>query len=351
MGLKILHSADWHLDSPFRGFEQRQRAFLKEELLKVPQKIADLCRRENCDLMLLSGDLFDGPYSRESADVLRAALEQCAVPVLISPGNHDYLASGSPWLEERWPNNVYIFSGALTSVVLPELDCRVYGAGYRSMDCPGLLQGFRAEGEETYHVAVLHGDPMQLRSPYCPVTSAQVRDSGLDYLALGHIHKAGSFRAGRTLCGWSGCPMGRGFDETREKGAYIVTLDEGAQGRFVVLDTPQFHDLEVDAALLEDTLPPAGNSHFYRIALTGCGGEDLKALYEKYTRFPNLELIDRREKQVDPWENAGTDTLEGIYFRMLQEKMDKSDAENADVIRLAAEISRKLLEGKEVALP
>ena len=31
MGLKILHSADWHLDSPFAGFTEQQRQFLKEE--------------------------------------------------------------------------------------------------------------------------------------------------------------------------------------------------------------------------------------------------------------------------------------------------------------------------------
>ena len=45
MGLKILHSADWHLDSPFTGFSPEQRALLKEEQGKLPGKIADLCRR------------------------------------------------------------------------------------------------------------------------------------------------------------------------------------------------------------------------------------------------------------------------------------------------------------------
>lgn len=350
MGLKILHSADWHLDSPFTGFSDDRRAYLKRELLRIPERIAELCNRENCDLMLLAGDLFDGPYSRESADVLRRELARCTVPVFISPGNHDFWGPDSPWLAEVWPENVHIFSGPLTSVSLPDLNCRVYGAGYRSMDCPGLLQGFRAEGEERYQIAVLHGDPMQIRSPYCPVTSGQVRDSGLDYLALGHIHKAGSFRAGKTLCAWPGGPMGRGYDETREKGVYIVELGETASCRFLELDTPRFECLELEEAELEQ-LSALGNNHFYRITLTGPGTAPQETIRAQLARFPNLELIDHREAPKDIWQTAGEDTLEGTYFRLLKEKLGTAEPELAEELRLAAEISRKLLDGKAVNLP
>ena len=43
------------------------------------------------------------------------------------------------------------------------------------------------------------------------------------------------------------------------------------------------------------------------------------------------------------------DTLEGIYFGMLLKAMEQ-DPEHAEVIELAAEISRKLLKGREVRL-
>ena len=99
MGLKILHSADWHLDSPFAGFSQSQRELLKREQRKIPGKVADLCRREECDLVLLAGDLLDGQAGRETLDILKKELKRCGVPVLIAPGNHDFCAPGSPWLE------------------------------------------------------------------------------------------------------------------------------------------------------------------------------------------------------------------------------------------------------------
>ena len=354
MGLRILHSADWHLDSPFTGFSPEQRALLKEEQKKIPGKIAELCRRENCDLMLLAGDLFDGIPGREMLDLVKKALAESGVPVLIAPGNHDYCADGSPWLEEVWPENVYVFTGALEAVSVAGLDCRVYGAGFQSMDCESLLQGFAAEGEERYCLAVLHGDPMQKNSPYNPVTAAQVRNSGLDYLALGHIHKAGAFRGGETLCAWPGCPMGRGWDETGEKGVCIVTLEEDAQIRPVSLGMPVFYDLEVyagadPAAALEQVLPAGAGNDFYRITLTGDGPVDLETLRAGFRLFPNLELRDRTDPPLDIWGATDEDSLEGIYFGMLRRAMD-SDPENAERIRLAAEISRKLLSGREVVL-
>lgn len=356
--IKLLHSADWHLDSPIQGRTPEQTALLRDALLAVPGKIAALCRQEGCRMLLLSGDLFDGPCTADSLRAVRAALEEVAVPVFIAPGNHDHLTADSPWLRERWPENVHIFTqAAITGVDVPELGCRVYGAGFTGPDCDGLLEGFRAD-TELCAIGVLHGDPTQVTSPYCPITQAQVAASGLRYLALGHIHKGGSFQAGGTLCAWPGCPAGRGFDELGPKGALVVTLGEqDAQTRFVALDTPRFHDLQTpvgrDAAqTLAALLPPVGNDDFYRITFTGESEPlDLGDLTGRFDRFVNLELRDRTVPPMDLWANAGADTLEGIYFGLLQQAMEGQDEAACHRIRLAAKISRQILEKQEVKLP
>jgi hypothetical protein len=72
MGLKLLHSADWHLDAPLSGFSPEQRQLLRRAQLTIPERIADLCRRECCDLVLLAGDLFDGTPSRETVETASA---------------------------------------------------------------------------------------------------------------------------------------------------------------------------------------------------------------------------------------------------------------------------------------
>lgn len=356
--MKILHSADLHLDAPFTGRSDAQAQTLKKALLKVPGLLAELCRRENCDLVLLSGDLFDGPWSRDSYLALRSALEEMAVPVFISPGNHDFVSPESPYLTEHWPENVHIFTRtAMESISLPALDCRIYGAGYRSMDCDGLLVDFQAEGTERWHIGILHGDPTQVSSPYCPITANQIRESGLHYLALGHIHKTGTLRAGETLCAWPGCPMGRGFDELDTKGALIVTLEDAVHAEFVPLQTTRFFDYETapgsdPTAALSSLLPALVDDNFYRVTFTGESAPlDIAALRDAFAQFPNLELRDRTVPPLDIWGTASEDTLEGVYFRLLKSALDDADEATRETLTLAARISRQILDGQEVRLP
>lgn len=356
--IKILHAADLHLDSIFAGHSEAATARLRSELRTVPEKIATICKKENCDLLLLSGDLFDGNATKESVLALKLALEEVKIPTFISPGNHDFCVPGSPWLSELWPENVHIFKNpSVESVSLPQLDCRVYGGAFTSMDSGALLENFKTEGGERYHIGVFHGDPLQSSSPYNPVSQGQVAASNLDYLALGHIHKTGSFRAGKTLCAWPGCPMGRGFDELEEKGVLLVTLEQTAAVSFIPLDTPRFYDWEIPVeAEPEETiakvLPAVGNDNFYRITFTGeCEKMDIAELYRRFSGFPNLELRNRTQPPVDIWGSAGGDSLEGVYFQMLRQTFDREEDAFKQISLLAAKISRKILDGSEVVLP
>ena len=351
--MKILHSADLHLDSPFGGRSPEQTSFLRQKLLEIPEKIVARCKEENCDLILLAGDLFDGAWTIESFNALRFALEEAAIPVFISPGNHDFVSHNSPYVSENWPENVHIFKNPyIESVAIPELNCRIYGAGFRSMDCDALLEDFHITGEETYHIAVLHGDPTQTDSPYCPVTKQQIADSGLDYLALGHIHNGGSLHAGKTLCAWPGAPMGRGFDELGSRGVLIATVDNKVISTYSALDTIRFYDLESTPDGVADVLPPVGNDHFYRITLIGeSPAIDLSAMAKEFSHFPNLELRDRTVPLKDIWGTADEDTLEGVYFGLLKDALDGADEETARAITLAARLSRQILDGEEVRLP
>ena len=352
--IKILHSGDWHLDSPMQMDSRDKTRLLRDSLARIPAKIAAICKAEQCDMMLLSGDLFDGTPGAATVAALQNILADVAVPVFITPGNHDFAAADSLWLRGDWPENVHIFTKpVIGSVAVEALNCRIYGAGFTAMDCPGLLEGFTAEQTEKYAIGIFHGDPTQVSSPYCPITTAQVKASELDYLALGHIHKGDAFRAGKTLCAWPGCPMGRGYDEEGEKGVLIVTVDDTVSARFVPLDTPRFYDMEIPGEQpLSSVLPPVGNDDFYRITFTGPSDPlDLPALQAEFARFPNLVLRDRTTPPVDLWGSAGADTFEGMYFGLLKEAMEGAGEEEQATVRLAAKISRQLLDGQEVVLP
>ncbi|MBR4109590.1 MAG: DNA repair exonuclease [Oscillospiraceae bacterium] len=356
--MKILHSADWHLDAPLSSLEENAAQSLRREMKKIPEKIASLCKQEQCDLMLLTGDLFDGAWSKQTLTNVKEILGSLKIPVIITPGNHDFCAPGSPYLEEQWPENVHIFKKSqIESIVLPELDCRIYGGGYEAMDCPGLLKRFRAEGQEKWHIGALHAEAGNVSSTYCPITKYQVQESGLDYLALGHIHKQGSLPGGETVCVWPGCPMGHGFDETGEKGVIIATLEDTVSVRFVMLDTPRFYDEDVDVsedatAALAGVLPAVESGDFYRVTLSGySSGLELEALQERFSHIPNLLLRDETQPEVDLWGNTDQDSLEGLLFSALKETVDGTSEEAANRALLAARICRRILDGQEVKLP
>lgn len=309
-------------------------------------------------MMFLAGDIFDGPYTREGYEAVYRALERVRIPVFISPGNHDPYRDGSPWTRERWPGNVYLFKySELTSYRIRELDCRVYGAAFTSDECPGLLEDFRAECDERYALLCLHGDPTAITSPYCPVTAVQIREAGLDYAALGHIHAPGRFDAGAGMCAWPGTPMGKGFDEIGLRGVLVTTIDDVAQMRFLPLEVPRFFEHTVaagddPAAAVQSLLPPAGTSDFIRIHLTGevrPGATD--RLDRQFADYPNLTIFDETIPTPDLWEHAGEDSLTGMFFRILQDAALESDPATAERLELAARIGRRILDGREVELP
>ena len=129
--LKLLHGADFHLDSPFAGLTPEAAQARRCLQRRLPLELAALCKREKCGLVLLAGDLFDsGRVTPESVEALQQGLEACAVPVFIAPGNHDYFSPRSPWQQFSWPGNVRIFSGAWSWVCQPVVSGGVGGAGF-----------------------------------------------------------------------------------------------------------------------------------------------------------------------------------------------------------------------------
>lgn len=351
MGLKILHSADWHLGAAFASFSPEQRQYLLQQQKQLPGKIACLVREQGCALVLLAGDLFDGPHpGSDWVVLLKRALEQMEVPVFVSPGNHDYCCPGSPWLEETWPENVHIFTGPLESIAFPELDCRVYGAGYQSMDCPPLLEGFRAQGPEKYRLLVLHADLTSGDSPYCVVTAGQMQTSGLDYGAFGHNHGWICRQAGETGYGCPGTPLARAWPEIRQEGVAVVHLERPGSVLRQSLGFPMLYDTSISTQFdleqsIRTILGDTPGEGIFRFNITGEGPVDTGALLAKFPEVP-MELVDRTRPPLDIWEGAGEDSLRGLYFRLLQQK-----AETDDTAALAAEISQKLLAGWGVELP
>ena len=90
----------------------------------------------------------------------------------------------------------------------------------------------------------------------------------------------------------------------------------------------------------------------YRITLTGYSAPlDLVALAAQFPHIPNLELRDRTVPEMDLWAGIDSDTLEGVYFKLLHDGLDTESEKLKHQLTLAAKISRQILDGQEVVLP
>ena len=57
--IKIIHGADFHLDSPFSGLTPERAAQRRGEQRELLDRLAALAREKQADLVLLAGDLLD----------------------------------------------------------------------------------------------------------------------------------------------------------------------------------------------------------------------------------------------------------------------------------------------------
>lgn len=349
--LKLLHAADLHLDSPFEGLGAQKAAQRRREQRQLLADIAALACERKADALLLAGDLLDGGnVYRETADALREVLKTVPCPVFIAPGNHDFYGPGSFYARSSLGENVYIFKeNAFTCVEMPELGARVWGAAFTDTYNTAFPEDFAVEKRpDTVDIAVLHGTVGQPDSPYRPISTRALAQSGFDYVALGHVHAFGGLiRAGDTFYAWPGCPMGRGFDETGEKGVLWVEAAPGdVRAEFVPLGARRYESLKVDISESADVLqtvvsalPGDAARHVFRILLTGerDHAPDLRGLKEMLEdRCWQLQLRDGTVLRRDVWEKAGEDTLRGLFLKKLREKYDSASPEERETIMRAA---------------
>jgi exonuclease SbcD len=86
--MKILHTADWHLGKRLQEYSRL------EEQKEVLQEIVDIAEKEEVDLVLLAGDIFDSfNPNHEAVELLYKTLKKLSNngqrPIIAISGNHD----------------------------------------------------------------------------------------------------------------------------------------------------------------------------------------------------------------------------------------------------------------------
>ncbi|MFA5561511.1 MAG: metallophosphoesterase [Eubacteriales bacterium] len=216
--MKLLHTADVHLDSPMQSnLSPEQARRRRGELQRTFSDMVEAGARQGVRAVLIAGDLFESSYPTAAA--LAAFLDLVSrhpqVDFLLLRGNHDRasLSLLSP------PENLKFF-GQNEYTCYRYGQVAVYGCEKPDIPLPPL-------DKDSLNIVMLHGQAGRAAGEGL-VDLRAFEHRHIDYLALGHVH---SYQSGplpeRGVWCYSGCPEGRGYDECGEKGYVLLEVADG----------------------------------------------------------------------------------------------------------------------------
>ncbi len=356
--LRFVHSADLHLDSPFRGIGSEAPEYVADTLRRATfdayENIVNLCIREQADALLVAGDIYDGADRSLRAQLKFVdglnRLDAVGIRAFVCHGNHDPLDGWEARLSLP-PGCVRFGPEVSGEPVFPDDPERaaVYGISYPRREVRENLSPLfgglfdsnaRAVG---FNIGLLHanvgGHPGH--DSYAPCSVGDLADTGLDYWALGHVHTRQVLREERPTVVYPGNPQGRHPLETGERGVYLVEVDDrGAVNLdFRPVDVVRWETLQVGISGLEteqellDVVDRAvascaeaagGRPVVLRLSLTGRGP------LHGWLRRPGTadELLERLNSQyaiAQPWlwcERIQTDTASAVDRLQVAQRED-----------------------------
>jgi exonuclease SbcD len=252
--MKILHLADTHLDRVFGAAEDRRDAARRRAGLRdALSRALAAGQAEGVGAIVLAGDVYEhASVTADTVAFLSGELERAAVPVLVTPGNHDPYVAGSAWQLTEWPANVHIFTAdRIEPFELADGVVVVWGAAFCGATAPaGVPDGFLAPSDGRTHLLALHaaltGERWADEGRHRSVTRAQLEATNVARVLLGHFHDG--YDDGR-IC-YPGSPEPLGWGERHgDHGASIVTVSPaGVTARHVPIAARRYVERAVSAA-------------------------------------------------------------------------------------------------------
>ncbi len=285
--VRLLLFADLHMDRAFAWVRDKPEAArkLRNGLRETLSSIAALAREENVDALLCAGDLYEQElYSRDtSAFISETFSDLHPTPVLLAPGNHDWLAPSSIYRTAVWSPNVRIFEESDFEPEVLHDGLTIWGVAHHGpAETLNLLDGFKVD-RGGVNLALFHGSESHFagnlkhsETAHAPFQAADIGKAGFDHGFVGHYH----LRVKGEDHTYPGNPHPLSFGEKGEAGGAVVVevFEDGmVDRRWIPVTKTKFHDLTVDVTGVEsgqgvrDRVLEALNRHsgFARVTLEG----------------------------------------------------------------------------------
>jgi DNA repair exonuclease SbcCD nuclease subunit len=375
---RLLHLADVHLGARHRDLGEAAEAQRRRQLSAF-QRAVDVAIERRVDVALIAGDLFDSnaqprrTVERAAAELRRLADAQ--IRSVLIPGTHDCYDAASIYraFDLRALAGLPADSASLTvlcpapgptEVSFPDLDLVVYGRVFPAKRAPRspLAEFTISSGASGWRVGMIHGAlriPGRVEDDDVVFDEAEIAESGLDYLALGHWHSFLEGRAGATTWAYAGAPEPVAVDQDGAGGVLLVTLDDAGGERRVTLERiavsrTTYRALDLDASTIpsQEALVAMLRAHadpdlMLDVRLVGVRTDTLavdaaEVSQELAASFLRVRVRDRSTPAPPAGELPPADTILGAFIRDVEERIarseatgDTADAEDArEVLRL-----------------
>jgi len=268
VGFSFIHAADMHLDTPFEGIARVSPEIasqLRDASLDAFDGLVDCAIRNDAAFVLLAGDNYDGSVRgvRAQLRMLRGLerLSARGIKTFIINGNHDPPEGWSA--VKSWPEGVTVFGHETVASAAVERGgvhlATVHGISFSQRTAgENLAARFTRASAPGFHVGLLHcsaGANTEHES-CCPTTVRDLQEAGMNYWALGHVHKREFLCEGGPWIVYPGNLQGRSPkpSECGAKGAVVVEVDGSQVVRveFAPLDRVRFAVSFVDVSTLAD---------------------------------------------------------------------------------------------------
>lgn len=367
--VKILHCADVHIGAAesFLGARAESR---RAETLITFEKIINIAKENAVDILLIAGDLFNS-NSIEKAFTDRVFECFAAIPdikIVYAAGNHDPLNAESPFKKYDLPENLFVLDTKDCWVEFADLNTRVYGKSFKEVYMQGTPR-FSLDADDNFiNLMCIHGElKADLGSDYNSITSDFISNSGMDYIALGHVHKRTDIgKIGSTYLSYCGCPEGQGFDELGEKGVYLGEISKGVcQLQFVstakrmhICENIDISDGATSSEIAENIInclkQKYGDSfseNLYKIILTGYVDESADISIPEITSRLNdvtyfAKVKDKTEIKIDFELLAQEKTLKGVFVKNMLSRIIAAQSEEKEQLKAALNLGIKAFNGE-----
>lgn len=342
---KFLHAADVHLDSPLLGLGSRTdapidriRAATREALKNLVQFALD----EKVDFVVVAGDLYDGSWKDMKTGIFAmqqfSRLGHAGIRTFVIFGNHD--AESKLTADLPRPPNVHFFGSAAGEVVvLEEIGVAIHGRSFKTAAVlENLAIQYAPPIPDMFNIAMLHTalEGGHEHAPYAPCKLVELRTSGHDYWALGHVHDY-LVHAEHPHVVYPGNVQGRHSRETGPKGAVLVAVEDGVVTdlRHVALDDVRWSHMTLvvadgaAASLLDD----------FR--------DQLDLLTAQAAGRPSIVRVTIEAKNADADEIAGV--IDRVETDLRAIAAQAADAVWLEKVRLKATRSSPIALPKEIA--